>query len=225
MSQPVKEMFGRIACRYDLLNRLLSARRDVGWRAKALALIEERPERVLDLACGTFDLALQALAAGKATTVHGCDFAQPMLVAGRGKIAGRPVSATVGDALRLPYADGSFDAAMCAYGWRNFDDPAAALRELRRVLVPDGQLLILEFFRPSTLWTRSFYATFGRIAPLAGALIARDAGAYRYLHDSVQGFLSPGQAQDLLAGEGFTGVRSASCFGGVSHALWARRSP
>src|SRR4051812_11943362 len=129
MSEAVKDMFGRIAPKYDLANRVLSARRDVAWRRTALAMLEGSPADVLDLACGTFDLSLKALERGKAARVHGCVFSRRMLVAGGAKRAGRQVTAAVGDALRLPYADASFDAAMVAYGWRNFGDPALALVE------------------------------------------------------------------------------------------------
>lgn len=225
MSTTVKDMFGRIAGHYDLLNRLLSARRDVAWRAKALAMVDGTPHTVIDLACGTFDLGLQALTVGKAKRVHGTDFCQPMMVAGAAKRLGQPVSASVGDALRLPFADGAADAVMVAYGWRNFDDPEAALREMSRTLAPGGQVLILEFFRPSWWWPRLFYATFGRwVFPAMGGLLAGDASAYRYLHDSVQRFLSLDEATALCVRCGFTKVRTASCFGGISHAIVAHRA-
>jgi len=225
MSQVVQHMFGRIAGRYDLLNRLLSARRDVAWRAKALALIEGAPHTVIDVACGTFDLGLQALAVGKAKRVHATDFCLPMLVAGAAKRHRQPISASVGDALRLPFGDGAADAIMVAYGWRNFDDPEAALREMSRTLAPGGQVLILEFFRPSWWWPRLFYATFGRwIFPAMGGLLAGDASAYRYLHDSVQRFLSLDEATALCTHCGLTRVRSVSCFGGISHAIVAHRA-
>ena len=221
----VRHMFARIAPRYDLLNRVLSARQDVAWRRAALALVEGSGHRTLDLACGTFDLGLEALARGTAGSIHGCDFCQPMLVAGGGKRAGRPVSAAVGDALHLPYADGSFDLAMVAYGWRNFADPGTALEELARVLRPGGQLLILEFFRPEGWWPRTFYATFGKVVfPVVGGLLAGDSSAYRYLHDSVQGFLSTSDADGLLVGRGFSARRWLPFFGGVSHAVWAKRA-
>jgi demethylmenaquinone methyltransferase/2-methoxy-6-polyprenyl-1,4-benzoquinol methylase len=224
VSDAVKSMFGRIAGRYDLLNRVLSARRDVAWRKGALDLVEGAPAEVLDLACGTFDLGIEAIQQGKAVRVHGCDFCQPMMVAGAAKRQGIAVSATTGDALHLPYADGSFDLAMVAYGWRNFGDPAAAARELHRVLRPGGQLLILEFFRPERLWPRFFSATFNRIVlPTVGGLLAGDAAAYRYLHTSIRGFLSTTQADDCLAGAGFARRRWRSFFGGVSHAVCAAR--
>ncbi len=224
MSEAVKHLFGRIAPRYDLLNRVLSARRDVVWRRKALTLLDGKPQTILDLACGTFDLALQSLDEGKAVRVHGCDFCAPMLHAGADKRAGKAVSAAVGDALRLPYADGAFDAALVAYGWRNFGDPEASLRELYRVLKPGGQLLILEFFRPDGWWPKLFYGTFGRfVFPAIGGLLAGDASAYRYLNESIKGFLSTTDATDALTKTGFSGVRWQPFFGGVSHAVKAAR--
>ncbi len=222
----VQSMFGRIAGRYDLLNRVMSGRQDVRWRRRALAMVEGAPSDVLDLACGTFDLAREALVLGKAARVHGCDFCVPMLAAGAGKRAGRPISASAGDAMRLPYADGCFDLAMVAYGWRNFPDPAASLAELARVLRPDGQLLILEFFRPERWWPRAFSATFNRVVmPAAGAVLAGDAAAYRYLHRSIRSFLSTSEADALAARAGFARRRWLPFFGGISHALWARRGP
>ena len=219
----VQGMFGRIAHRYDLLNRVLSARRDVAWRRAALNMWSGTPEDVLDLACGTFDLGLEAVALGKSRRVHGCDFCQPMLVAGAAKRAGRPVTASVGDALRLPYADGAFDGAMAAYGWRNFGDPLASAQELRRVLRPGGQVLIVEFLRPTHWWPKTFYATFGAaVFPAVGGLLAGDATAYRYLNDSIKRFVSLPEAVQILERAGFTDVRSLSFFGGVSHALAAR---
>lgn len=215
-------MFGRIAGRYDLLNRVMSARLDLRWRRLAVGMLPEGDGEALDLACGTFDLALEAVKRRRCARVHGCDFCQPMLVAGAAKRAGRPVSAAVGDALRLPYADGAFDLAMVAYGWRNFGDPLASARELRRVLRPGGRLLILEFFRPAAWWPRTFYATFGRrIFPLAGRMLAGDAEAYRYLHDSVRAFVSTTEAEAVLAQAGFSAPRWKAFAGGVSHAVAA----
>ncbi len=226
MSQAVRAMFGRIAGRYDLANRVLSARRDVRWRRAALAMLDGSPATVLDLACGTFDLGIEALAQGKAQRVHGSDFCLPMMVAGSAKRTGHPISATTADALHLPFADGAFDAVVIGYGWRNFDDPAAALREMRRVLIPGGQVLILEFFRPQRLWPRLFYGSFVRwFCPVLGRLIAGDSAAYRYLHDSVHRFVSVDEADRLLRANGFIDMRWRSFFGGVSHAVVAATTP
>ena len=225
MSEAVKALFANIAPKYDLLNRVLSARNDVRWRKRILREVAGAPADVLDLACGTFDLGLEALAQGKAQRVHGCDFCQPMLVAGAAKRKGHPLSASVGDALHLPFADGSFDLAMVAYGWRNFGDPRLALKELARVLRPGGQLLILEFLRPTSWWPKTFYGSFGKVVfPLVGGTLAGNADAYRYLNDSIARFLSRDEADAAIAEAGFTTRRWVSFFGGVSHGVVAGRS-
>lgn len=226
MTEPesVKAMFGRIAPTYDRANRVLSARRDVAWRRHALGLLTPTGT-LLDLACGTFDIAQEAVARGIAQRVHGCDFSVPMLQAGQAKRAGQPISACAGDASRLPFAAAAVDVVTIGYGWRNFPDPAAALTELARVLRPGGELLILDFFRPTRWFPRLFYATFGRwIFPIVGGLVSGDRSAYRYLHDSVQRFLTCEEARRLLEQAGFEQVRVQSYFGGVSHALVARRA-
>ncbi len=224
MSETVKALFANIAPKYDLLNRVLSARNDVRWRKRILKLVRGAPDDVLDLACGTFDLGLEALQQGKAKRVHGCDFCQPMLVAGAEKRQGHPLSASVGDALHLPFADGSFDLAMVAYGWRNFGDPQAAIHELARVLRPGGQLLILEFFRPTSWWPKMFYGSFGKIVfPVVGGTLAGNASAYRYLNDSIAQFLSQEEATNTITAGGFSEQRWESFFGGISHGVVAQR--
>ncbi|MFW5845136.1 MAG: ubiquinone/menaquinone biosynthesis methyltransferase [Planctomycetota bacterium] len=224
MSETVKHMFSRIAGRYDLLNRLLSARSDVRWRRRGLRLLAQLPQAlVLDLAAGTHDLGLDALRLERAGRVIGADFCLPMLQAGCDKIHRRPVAPLTADALRLPLADASVDRVLMAYGWRNLDDPAAGIREIRRVLHPGGDLLILEFFRPTGLWPRLFYGSFGRVVfPLAGGLLAGDAEAYRYLRRSITGFYSRDEATSVLESNGFTGLRWHSFAGGISHAVAAR---
>jgi ubiquinone/menaquinone biosynthesis methyltransferase len=222
MAEAVRQLFARIAPRYDLLNRVLSGRLDVRWRRLAVGMLPPGGGVALDLACGTFDLGIEALHQQRCRRVHGCDFCVPMLHAGATKRARAGVSATAGDALRLPYGEAAFDVAMVAYGWRNFGDPLAAARELRRVLRPGGHLLVLEFFRPVAWWPRLFYGTFGRgVFPVMGALLARDAGAYRYLHDSIRGFIAVDEAEDILRQAGFSQVRRQAFVGGVSHALAA----
>lgn len=221
MPSPVQEMFGRIASRYDRLNRVLSVGTDLRWRRRAVDLLASGHGTVLDLACGTGDLARCALGRGRARQVVGCDFCLPMLRQvpdSRDRIA-----VCAGDAQRLPFADRSFDAALVAFGWRNFPDPGGALAELHRVLRPGGELLILEFFRPTGLWSRIFHATFARFAiPAIGGLLAGDRAAYRYLRDSISGFRSVDEARLLLAQRGFGALRWISCAGGVAHAVVAR---
>jgi demethylmenaquinone methyltransferase/2-methoxy-6-polyprenyl-1,4-benzoquinol methylase len=226
MSETVKALFANIAPKYDLLNRVLSARNDVRWRKRILKQVRGAPADVLDLACGTFDLGLEALQQGKAKRVHGCDFGQPMLVAGADKRRTHPLTASVGDALHLPFADGAFDLAMVAYGWRNFGDPQAAIHELARVLRPGGQLLILEFFRPTKWWPKTFYGSFGKVVfPIVGGTLAGNASAYRYLNDSIAGFLSQAEADTTITAGGFSEQRWVSFFGGISHGVVAQRGP
>jgi len=225
-SQPdqVRGMFGRIAGRYDLLNRLLSARRDVAWRRHALSQLSNPPGLLVDLACGTYDVGLEALTQGLARQVIGLDFCLPMLVAGERKRRGKHLAASAGDCLRLPLADGCARTVTISYGWRNVADQTQAVAEMARILEPGGELLILEFFRPQRWWPRVFYATFGRwIFPAVGGLIAGDTAAYRYLHDSVQRFLRIDEALTVVTAQGFTQARAISYFGGISHAILARK--
>ncbi len=222
MSQDVQDMFGRIAKRYDTANRVLSAGQDTRWRKRALRMLSGDQLCILDLACGTFDLSIDALSIGKASNVHGADFCAPMLHAGKSKRESKSISACAGDGMQLPYADASFDAVVMAYGWRNIDDPKQCLAELVRVLKPNGQIMILEFFKPTHWWPRLFYGTFGRfIFPLIGGLISGDASAYRYLRTSIQGFYSCQEAEEALNCCGYHNIKWQSFFGGISHAVSA----
>lgn len=215
-------MFARIADRYDAANRVLSAGRDVAWRRTALQMLRGQDLCMLDLACGTFDLSRDALSSGKAARVHGADFCAPMLHAGQHKRNGQAISACAGDGLQLPYADGSFDAVIMAYGWRNMDNPQRCLQELHRVLKADGQIMILEFFRPTRWWPRLFYASFGRmVLPVIGGLISGDAGAYRYLRQSIYAFYSCSEAEAALQRCGYHNIKWQAFFGGISHAVVA----
>jgi demethylmenaquinone methyltransferase/2-methoxy-6-polyprenyl-1,4-benzoquinol methylase len=217
-------MFGRIATRYDMVNRILSARRDVAWRRTALGMMPASSGIMLDLATGTHDLALDALALGRAGRVHGCDFCPPMLDAGRRRRRGHAVTATAGDGLALPFTSSAFDAAVMAYGLRNFDDPAKGLRELARVLKPGAPLMILEFFRPETWFPKLFHRVFSVVAPIIGATFTGDGSAYAYLHESIQGFRSPREMDQMLKEAGYTNIRWKSFSGGVSHAVVADRA-
>jgi len=220
VSAEVKSLFDRISGDYDLLNRVLSARRDLVWRRRAVDLLAPAPRLVADLACGTYDLSRDLVRRGRARRVIGLDFSAAMLRAGRSKIAGLPIAPCAADALHLPLADGSVDACTIAYGWRNFDDPAAALAEIHRVLRPGGELLLLEFFRPRAAFPRAFSATYGRVVlPLAGLVLAGDAAAYAYLNRSIESFLDLAGAERLLRANGFARPRWRRFFAGLSDAV------
>lgn len=183
----IRRLFTRIAGRYDLLNRALTFGLDLSWRRRALALLEA-PTRVLDLATGTGDLALGLARRFPRARVTGLDLTPAMLAIARRRIARAGCAARVafmeGDATRLPFADGAFDTVTCAFGFRNFPDPAAALAEAARVLVPGGTLLVLEFFRPaSRVCAAATSAWLRLVAPLAAAPGTR--ADYAYLRTSI----------------------------------------
>ena len=191
--QEVERMFDAIAPRYDLLNRVLSLGIDQQWRKKAVRLLaDEQPRRILDVATGTADLALQALTL-EPEHVVGVDIAEEMLAIGRQKIAARGLDDRItlrrGDAEHLPFEDDAFDAALVAFGVRNFQDLDAGLREMQRVLRPGGVLVVLEFSRPRAFPIKQLYRFYSRhVLPRVGSAVSQDSGAYQYLPDSVAAF-------------------------------------
>jgi demethylmenaquinone methyltransferase/2-methoxy-6-polyprenyl-1,4-benzoquinol methylase len=208
-AQRVQKMFGAIARRYDLNNRLHSFGRDQAWRRRAVSLCEIRPtDDVLDVACGTGDLTL-AFANSGARSVTGVDFTVEMLDVARQKSASSrtPTQPTYfqGDAMSLAFADASFDVVSIAWGIRNVADPLKALREFRRVLRPDGRLCVLEFSEPRNRLVRAVNRLYcGRIMPWTATLISGDrSGAYHYLPHSVAKFPEPRAFAQLIGQAGF----------------------
>lgn len=219
-SNKVREMFTQIAPRYDLLNHLLSFELDRLWRARAakhLRPILERPDAlVLDLCCGTGDLAFALAHAGKARIV-GADFAHTMLVRARAKSGGLAVSDGKGgeagmsffeaDALRLPFADASFDLVTSAFGFRNLANYEAGLREIYRVLKPGGTIAILEFAEPPKGLLGDLYRWyFAKVLPRIGWFISGHQSAYTYLPKSVARFFRPPELAALLRSAGYQSV-------------------
>lgn len=191
--EQVEQMFDAIAPKYDLLNRVLSLGIDQQWRKAAVRLLQaERPRRILDVATGTADLALQAMTLGPERVI-GVDIAEEMLAIGREKIARRGLTERItlqrGDAEHLPFDDDQFDAVLVAFGVRNFQDLDAGLREMARVLRPGGVLVVLEFSKPRAFPVKQAYGLYSRhILPRVGSAVSSDDGAYTYLPESVAAF-------------------------------------
>jgi demethylmenaquinone methyltransferase / 2-methoxy-6-polyprenyl-1,4-benzoquinol methylase len=219
----VREMFAGIANRYDLLNHLLSGNTDKRWRRLVAQRLREvlsvEGARALDVACGTGDLSL-ALAKGTGARIVGTDFCRPML-----EIAARKAKANdfseipfvEGDALKLPFAGGTFDAVTIAFGLRNLSNVEAGLKELLRVLRPGGRAAILEFSSPVVPGFRAFFQFyFRRVLPKIGGIVSGSRGAYEYLPDSVSRFPDQKRLVELMREAGFEEVEYKNLTGGVA---------
>jgi demethylmenaquinone methyltransferase/2-methoxy-6-polyprenyl-1,4-benzoquinol methylase len=228
----VNSMFGRIAHRYDLANRVLSVGIDTHWRSRLVATVAGfRPRNVLDVATGSGDVAFalaRRLRGGVA--VFGMDFCEPMLERAETRKAARPVRyANVefmfGDAGNIPLPEASFDAVTIAFGLRNFADRAACLAEIRRVLRPDGRLFILEFSRPWRLVRPAYDGYLRRVVPGLAGFLTGDRRAYEYLGDTIGAF--PGR-QELTAeirAAGYGAVSARSMTMGIVALHVAERQP
>ena len=217
----VRRMFGAIAPRYDLLNRALSFRRDVGWRREAARELEDDPNgRVLDLCGGTGDLAIEIAAHRRAGFVVCCDFCHPMLARAREKFRRRGVSdrcvVLEADGLALPFGGGAFDAVTIAFGVRNFADMHAGLQETHRVLRPGGRLVVLEFSRPDAPVLAQIYRFYlRRILPRVGDPAAGRDGPYGYLAKTIAEFPDAPELAGRIRESGFAAVGWRKLTGGI----------
>jgi demethylmenaquinone methyltransferase/2-methoxy-6-polyprenyl-1,4-benzoquinol methylase len=219
-------MFGRIAKRYDLLNHLLSGNVDKRWRRIVSARVREKlsPKNahVLDVACGTGDLSL-ALFDITGARVVGTDFCRPMLELAASKTANR-IPLIEGDALNLPFRDGSFEVVTIAFGLRNLASVEGGLAELRRVLKPGGWVAVLEFSKPANAILRPLFGLyFTRALPLMGGLISGSRSAYSYLPASVQKFPDQTQLSLLMEQAGLEQVQFENLTGGIAALHMGRR--
>ena len=206
----VRTMFDRIAPVYDAMNRAMTAGLDQRWRAKTARAVVSPGDRVLDSCCGTGDLAIACLRAGGRVTA--LDFSERMLERARKK--SDEIEWVEGDALALPFADGSFDAGTVGFGVRNLEDLEKGLGELRRVLRPGGRLAILEITTPRGL-LRPFYKLWlDGLVPLAGKLLP-GGSAYTYLPASVRRFPEAKELAELMESTGFEQVRYRFFAGGI----------
>jgi len=219
-------MFATIAGRYDLLNHLLSLNIDKKWRRlvvnRVRAKVLARESLILDVACGTGDLSLMLFEIDGARVV-GTDFCRPML-----SIAAEKVPADVrlieGDALALPFKDATFDAVTIAFGLRNLAGVESGLKELRRILKPNGWVAVLEFSRPSNALLRPLFGLyFRKILPLLGGVISGSRGAYSYLPASVSRFPDQQQLGSLMEQAGLDQVSFENLSGGIAALHFGRR--
>jgi demethylmenaquinone methyltransferase / 2-methoxy-6-polyprenyl-1,4-benzoquinol methylase len=215
-SRSVRDLFGRIAPRYDLLNHLLSLSFDRVWRERTARRFREtlsHSEReVLDVCCGTGDLAfaMRRVAGQSGAKISASDFAPPMLRIARLKAqrAGSPVHFFAADSLALPFADEEFDLVTAAFGFRNLANYEAGLRELARVLRRGGEVAILEFCEPrSGIFAALYRFYFRRILPILGGVVSGKKEDYSYLPASVASFPPPERLSAMMREAGFGEVR------------------
>lgn len=190
----VSRMFDNIAPYYDFLNRFLSLGIDTLWRKKAISYLKAHdPKVVLDVATGTADLAIEISKQLNVNKIVGLDIANEMLEIGRKKIKKKKldhlIELQLGDSENLPFSDNTFDGATVAFGVRNFENLELGLQEMRRVLKENGQLVVLEFSKPTIFpFKQLFNFYFKNILPLIGRFTSKDPKAYSYLYESVQAF-------------------------------------
>jgi demethylmenaquinone methyltransferase / 2-methoxy-6-polyprenyl-1,4-benzoquinol methylase len=203
-------MFDRIAPLYDLMNRLMTAGLDQGWRRAAARAVVRPGDRVLDLCCGTGDLALAGQEEGGDVTA--VDFSAPMLARARSKSS--EIVWLEADALHLPLADASFDAVTIGFGLRNVASAEQGLAEMRRVLTPGGRLAVLDVTRPRGLLAPFYKVWFDALIPAVGKLLPGGA-AFTYLPASVRRFPEPRELARLMDEAGFEQIRWRLFAGGI----------
>jgi demethylmenaquinone methyltransferase / 2-methoxy-6-polyprenyl-1,4-benzoquinol methylase len=219
----VRDVFATIPRRYDFLNRFFSLRRDVAWRRFAARRMRYfRTMRFLDVATGTADLAVEAVRRHPHIHVAGLDFVLEMMAVGRQKILRHRLADRIGliqgDALNLPSPDETFDVAGIAFGIRNIPDRPRALQEMARVVVPGGQVMVLEMNFPRHPLFRRFYNLYlNRLLPRMARLFSRNPAAYHYLGDSIVNFPAPERFVRLMAEAGLTGIKKYSLTLGITY--------
>ncbi|MBI2429041.1 MAG: bifunctional demethylmenaquinone methyltransferase/2-methoxy-6-polyprenyl-1,4-benzoquinol methylase UbiE [Ignavibacteriales bacterium] len=217
----VRSLFDNIAYRYDLLNHLLSGGVDLYWRRRAIqTLTHNHPKRILDVATGTADFALAALRLNPQKVI-GVDISEPMLQVGRKKIAQRNLTGTIelqsGEAENLMFGAASFDAAIVAFGARNFEHLDKGLSEMYRVLRTGGKIVVLEFSRPRIFPLKQLYFFYFRnVLPMVGRMISKDKEAYQYLPDTVMKFPEGNDFLTKLHHAGFSDLREERLTFGIA---------
>lgn len=208
--EQVAAMFNEIAPRYDTINRVLSARTDIGWRKKAINRFKKyKPKTMLDVATGTADMAIMACKILNPQKIEGIDISVNMLDLGKKKIEkeglGDKIHLQQGDSETINFPDHSFDAVMVAFGVRNFENLEKGLTEMWRVLKPGGRLIVLEFSKPRKKAVKSLYNLYmGIVAPQVVRWFKQNKEAYQYLNESANAFPDRHAFTDILKKVGYT---------------------
>jgi demethylmenaquinone methyltransferase/2-methoxy-6-polyprenyl-1,4-benzoquinol methylase len=208
--EQVAGMFDQIAFRYDLMNRCLSGGIDIYWRRRAIKeLIDLKPQKILDVATGTADVAIMTFKYLRPKQIIGIDISEGMLQIGREKVAklllNKQIELKTGDAEAINFEENTFDAITVAFGVRNFQNLEKGLGEMLRVLKPGGKLVVLEFSKPKKQWFKGLYNFYMRIvAPKAGQWLSKNKDAYQYLNNSVKAFPEGETFLHILQQTGFS---------------------
>lgn len=221
-ASPIAELFDGISPRYDTLNHLLSFNIDRLWRRKTAKTVAQRqPDRILDLATGTADLAINLAKQMPQAHITGVDLSERMLAIGKAKVTHQHLEGRVnlhhGDAMALPFDDDSFDAVTVAFGVRNFDDREAGLREIARVCRDGGQVAVLEFSHPQNPLIAVPYRWYSKtLLPWLGQLVSKHPTAYRYLPSSVEAFPPTDDFVTMLAAAGMSNIQVKAFSSGIA---------
>jgi len=219
----VKEMFSTITGKYDFLNHFLSLRRDIAWRRFTVKKMRFfNTGRFLDVACGTADLSIDAAARHREISVTGADFVFEMLELGRKKVEkkglDRRIALMQGDALELPFCDDSFDVVGIAFGIRNIPDRERALKEMLRVTVPGGAVMVLEMtFIQNPLFKVLYHVYLNHILPRLAKRFSPNPAAYHYLADSIMNFPQPDAFAAIMEKAGMVNVTQYPLTFGVTY--------
>ena len=210
--EQVAEMFDNISPKYDFLNHLLSGGIDIYWRKRAIKLLKKaQPRVILDIATGTGDFAIEALAL-KPEKIIGVDISEGMLAVGRQKIQKLGQQGTIelrtGDSESLPFTNNYFDAVIVSFGVRNFENLLAGLTDMQRVMKPGGTCVVVEFSKPKAFPFKQVYNFYFKyILPTVGKIVSKDQSAYTYLPESVQAFPDGNDFLTIFEKAGFTNTK------------------
>lgn len=219
--EQVAEMFNNISHKYDFLNHFLSLGIDITWRKKAIKMLrEDQPKLILDIATGTGDFAIEALAL-KPEKVIGVDISEGMLSEGRKKMVKKKldhiIDLQLGDSEKLLFEDNKFDAVIVSFGVRNFENLEKGLADMYRVLKPGGKTVVVEFSKPKKFPMKQGYNFYFKyILPRIGRLVSKDSSAYTYLPESVQAFPDGEDFLDVLKKVGFKNTKCRPLTFGIS---------